>query len=232
MFLKKVIVAGLLGKLLNAFPTGQQVQQDFCPNMPVDLAKHYVPSQVQSNTIKYPVLNEFCLDEESTTTMMSIDGVLVPLMPDAGWYTVTYGSQYTYADQIFVINNRKTSIIQLTACFCPGNVFQVFDNGTPIILTDNCNWPVPISPNCTGPNRVTDPLTCSNSPNFCNGAAILEPGYHNISVGVLNSPWGAGAAYVRVDTAAQNGNETYLNLPLVPLCEMNGQYTCNTQIVE
>lgn len=224
----KTIISALLAKLILSLP----FQEDSNMNMPNELAKHYVPSNVQTNTLKYPIINDFCYDDDSETTLLSIDGTLVPMMADSGWYTVTYGSQYTYADQIFVLNTRKTAIIKLTACFCPGNVFQVFDNGMPIILTDHCDWPVVPPADCSA--RETDPQICSESNLFCDGAAILEPGYHNISIGVLNSPWGAGAAYIRVDTAAQ-GSTSYMNLPLTPLCQMDPNpinWTCNQNIVE
>lgn len=220
-------MAVLLAKLATALP----VQQDLNPNLPERFAKHYVPSTVNTNTLKFPILNQYCDESSSDSTLLSIDGVLVPMMADAGWYTVTYGAQYTYADQIFVLNNKKTAILQMTSCFCPGNVFQVFDNGTPITLTDNCDWPVPTDPTCTDLERETDPFVCSQSSSFCMGVALLEPGYHNISVGVLESPWGAGAAYIRVDTAAQ-GTSSYYNLPLTPLCEITGVNNCNQNIVE
>lgn len=231
--LKKTIIAALLAKLALCYPVQQQQQQqDVNPNMPEQFAKHYVPSNVQTNTIKFPIMNEYCLDDDSSTTLLSIDGTLVPMMADAGWYTVTYGSQYSYADQIFVLNLRKTSIVQLTACFCFGNVFQAYDNGKAILLTDHCTWPAPTAEDCVDETRETDPQACVDSANFCDGAAILEPGYHNISIGVLQSPWGAGAAYIRVDTAAQ-ANPSWMNLPLMPLCQIDpDNWTCNQNIVE
>lgn len=225
--LSKTLLALLLAKAATALPTGQASNAN--QNMPMDLAKHYVPSNVMTNTLKFPLMGAhgYC-ESESSTTLMSIDGVLVPLMADAGWYTVTYGSQYTYADQIFVLQNKKTSILQLTGCFCSGNQFQVFDNGVPVTLTDNCDLTTLDNPNCD--ERTTVPEDCATNAIFCNGVALLEPGWHNISVGVLLSPWGAGAAYIRVDTAAQ-GATSYLNLPLTPLCMMNGN-NCNQQIIE
>jgi len=231
---KKTFIAAILAKLAFALPVPEQQQQQANPNLPDLLAKHYVPSTVGTNTLKYPIMNEYCLDDESSTTLLSIDGTLVPMMADAGWYTATYGSQYSYADQIFVLNLRKTSIVQLTSCFCFGNVFQAYDNGKAILLTDHCTWPAPTSNTCSDEddNRITVPQDCALSPNFCDGAAILEPGYHNISIGVLQSPWGAGAAYIRVDTAAQS-NPSWMNLPLMPLCQMDpDNWTCNQNIVE
>lgn len=227
--MNKAIFAAILAKLAFALPTGQQQQQSANPNMPAELAKHYAPSNVNTNTLKYPIFDQFCSDSSDSTTLISIDGVLVPMMADAGWYTVTYGAQYTYADQIFVLNNKKTAILQMTGCYCPGNVFQVFDNGTPITLTDDCTFPQPTEPTCE--NREPDPFTCSQSTDFCHGAALLEPGYHNISIGILASPWGAGASYIRVDTAAQ-GDSSFMNLPLTPLCEITGVNNCNQNVVE
>lgn len=219
-----VAFAMLLAKLTMAVPSA-----DTNPNLPEAIAKHYIPSSVNTNTLKFPQM-KYRDESSSSETLISIDGVVMPLMPDAGWYTVTFGGQYTYADQIFAVYNKQTAIIEMTACFCPGDQFQVFDNGVPITLTDaHCTPSSLTNVVCTTPEQ--DPNVCADSnPDFCAGAAILEPGFHNITVGVLASPWGAGAAFIRVDTACKDANPDFYDLPLVRCCTASS--TCPTGVVE
>lgn len=215
----------LLAKLSMAVPSS-----DANPNLPEGIAKNYIPSSINTNTLKFPQM-KYRDESSSSETLISIDGVVMPLMPDAGWYTVTYGGQYTYADQIFAVYNKQTAIIELTACFCPGDQFQVFDNGVPITLTDaHCDANSLTVHDCSSV-REEDPNVCAdNNVSFCAGAAILEPGFHNVTVGVLASPWGAGAAFIRVDTACKDAAPDFYDLPLVRCCTSSN--TCPTGVVE
>lgn len=129
---------------------------------------------------------------------------------DAGWYSFAYGAAGTMAYRSFAVCNSQVVQLEVTSCFCLGNVFSIFDNGQPILTTDN----QATAADCTTP--ITVPQDCSDDPDMSKGSVLLLPGCHNISIVAVQSPYMGGTAFLRVDTACPNSD---FSLPPIPCCE-------------
>jgi hypothetical protein len=123
--------------------------------------------------------------------------------------------------------------LTVTDAFQKGDSFEVLDMGVPIGSTSA----VPTNPASCG----SDPVPCLADPTMSHGVFNLGPGPHSITIRAVTSPFGAGAAYFRVDakrehlvcyrivhrgpfkqrevtTQDQFGNATYLVLQPELLC--------------
>jgi hypothetical protein len=80
--------------------------------------------------------------------------------------------------------------LTVTDAFLKGDAFEVFDSGVSIGTT-------PAVP--TGSDCGSDPAVCVNDPAVSHRAFNLGPGPHSITIKAVTSPFGAGAAYFRVD---------------------------------
>lgn len=140
---------------------------------------------------------------------------------DAGWYSFAYGKANTLAYRSFSVINNQVVQLMVTSCFCIGNVFSVYDNGQPIMLTSNPT----ATPSCSPP--VPDPNQCASpTSGFSTGTALLLPGRHNITIVVTKSPYSGGTGFLRVDTACPNPD---FNLPPIPCCQAYN--TCSKAIM-
>lgn len=135
------------------------------------------------------------------------------MKPNSGWYKFYYGNEGTVAWQSYSFDLPYQSVITLTDCFCPGDRFQLIDNGRVLLNVNQCPFP---DTACTIQNQVADPDQCVKDGNFCSGSAILPPGPHNITIGVLDSGLTAGAAFVRLDEICYLQNGPYEQA--VPCC--------------
>lgn len=115
---------------------------------------------------------------------------------DMGFYAFSYGAPRTMAYQSYLLKLRKTAQLTVTDCYCPGDKFQIFDNGVPILTTDQCPPTVPTD--CSGLD--TNAWSCMTNANFCHGQVLLNAGYHNLTFAVISSPSGGGAGFFRIDT--------------------------------
>jgi hypothetical protein len=85
------------------------------------------------------------------------------------------------------------AIVTVVDAFCRGGAFSVFDFGGLIGTT-------PVVPTvCGAPGETTDPAVAVLDPTYSSGVFFLAQGPHEISFSALVSPFGAGAAYFRVD---------------------------------
>ena len=84
------------------------------------------------------------------------------------------------------------AILTVTDAFTLGDVFNVFDFGFPIGSTTVVG---------AGGSCGSDPVVCLGDPLTSHGVFFLVPGPHSITIVPSASPFGAGAAYFRVDTA-------------------------------
>jgi hypothetical protein len=80
--------------------------------------------------------------------------------------------------------------LTVTDAFLRGEVFEVFDFGVSIGSTSN------VSP---GGSCGDNPDTCLADPLTSHGVFQMKPGPHEITIKVLASAFGVGAAYFRVD---------------------------------
>lgn len=79
----------------------------------------------------------------------------------------------------------------MTDAFLKGDRFEIFDGGVSIGMTSA----VPTNTADCG----SDPAVCVSDPTVSHGAFNLGPGSHSITIKAQNSPFGAGAAYFRID---------------------------------
>ncbi len=81
--------------------------------------------------------------------------------------------------------------LTVTDAFQKGDTFEVLDMGVPIGNTSA----VPVNPASCG----SDPATCVTDPTVSHGVFNLGPGAHSLTIRMVTSPFGGGAAYFRVD---------------------------------
>jgi pimeloyl-ACP methyl ester carboxylesterase len=91
----------------------------------------------------------------------------------------------------FTFTAQKTTLLNVTDDFCPGDQFRVYDFGTPIGDTP----PVAISYTCA----VLGPAAASANPAYSHRTFVLGPGGHSITLQTITNPFGGGRAYLRVD---------------------------------
>ncbi len=120
----------------------------------------------------------------------------VKIHPDMGFYAFSFGASHTYAFQNFVVKLRKPTWLSVTDCYCPGDNFQVFDNGRPILVTNECPE---VTPSCELAFE-DNAWSCLKDPNFCHGVVLLDSGHHNLTIATINSSVGGGAAFLRLDS--------------------------------
>jgi hypothetical protein len=82
---------------------------------------------------------------------------------------------------------------KVTDAFSSGDQFEVFDFGTSIGTTSS-----PIDGGSCG----DDPVPCFSDPNYSHGTFGLDAGSHSITIKVIQSPFGMGAAYFIAEEAA------------------------------
>ncbi len=140
----------------------------------------------------------------------------INVLPDAGFYSFPYAGSNTFSPRSFYICTDKTLFLSVTNCFCQGDYFQVFDNGQPILITDE-GQDFPGFPPSAGCVPVNDPSTCLSSAAFNHGSAVLNPGTHLLTVLVGASWYTGGAGFLRVDTAC------LINGVMQPCCMGDGQ---------
>jgi hypothetical protein len=82
--------------------------------------------------------------------------------------------------------------LTVTDAFLRGDRFEIFDFGTSIGTTSEVD---------TDDSCGDDPDPCILDPLVSHGVFSLEPGPHEITIQAIASPFGAGAAYFRIDAA-------------------------------
>lgn len=146
----------------------------------------------------------------------------IRIVPDGGFYPFSFQVPYEPIAQDFYFKSDKLTILTVLDCFCQGDAFHFYDNGMLIGMTnDFCQIlttppPDPFTCDAYGPVLST-PHECFNSENYCRGSAFLLPGFHNISLQTISSPFTGGTAFLRVDAACQTADNE-----LVACCTLPG----------
>lgn len=159
-----------------------------------------------------------CGRQESSSSSSSQECGLenIKIVPDGGFYPFSFQVPYDPVMQAFYFKSDKLTMVTVVDCFCEGDFFQFYDNGSLIGVTEtNCPFEF-YNPDQTCNYPIMDPFKCTQSPNHCMGGAYLLPGFHNITLQTVFSPFSGGTAFIRVDTACQ----TYQGL--VPCCSLPG----------
>jgi hypothetical protein len=115
-----------------------------------------------------------------------------PITVDGGWQKFYFGDIGS-----FNLEGPWTftgpALLTVTDAFLEGDQFAVFDNGT--LLGDTS---LPIVDDLT---EVDDPNLAYGDPGYSSGSWLLGDGSHAITIEAIQSPYSAGGAYLRVDTA-------------------------------
>jgi hypothetical protein len=129
---------------------------------------------------------------------------LTPLTIDAYWSHFSWGSGqpvYSY-DGPFTFENRHLVRLDVTDAFWKGDRFRIYDNGVQIGDTSS----VPADDN----GDVEDPDVAFMDRTYSHGSFLLSSGSHSISIEVINNPYNAGVAFIRVQSITQAaGGEVY-----------------------
>lgn len=140
----------------------------------------------------------------------------IKIVPDGGFYPFSFQVPYDPIHQAFYFKSDKLTMVTVVDCFCEGDFFQFYDNGSLIGVTStNCDYE-DYNPDQTCDHPIMDPFQCTRSDDHCMGGAYLLPGFHNITLQTVFSPFSGGTAFIRVDTACQTYNG------LVPCCSLPG----------
>lgn len=129
----------------------------------------------------------------------------VPAHADLGFYAFSFGGSKQYSYQSFTIKLKNTAFLSVTDCYCPGDTFQVFVDGVPLIVTQNPEAYANVS--CIAPYYIEDAWACFTGPYHSKSSSILNPGYHNITIATINSAVGGGTGFIRIDTSCTPKNE-------------------------
>lgn len=156
--------------------------------------------------------------EERTSVRVGVDN---------GFYAFTYGNANTFAFQSFIVESKHLTILSVSDCFLPGDIFQIYNNGDFMMITNECADGPVAKP--TALDLVTCPSACFSSSKFCKNFGYLLPGKHNITIAVVRSASTAGAAFLRIDTACQVEEGSITAYPK-PCCKLPGRQACSNNI--
>jgi len=109
------------------------------------------------------------------------------------------GDSIEAGDPAWTFTSTVSVTVTITDAFFSGNSFELFDGSTLIGSTPSVD--IGYS-NCGSDVDGSDPAACSMDPNFSSGVFSLGAGDHSLTIDALDSPFGGGAAYFRVDSVA------------------------------
>lgn len=89
-------------------------------------------------------------------------------------------------------------LVTVTDAFFSGNSFELFDSGTLVGATPSVDL---------GYSCGDDPALCALDPNFSHSTFLLGAGDHSLTIDALDSPFGGGAAYFRIDAQTVAASE-------------------------
>ena len=125
----------------------------------------------------------------SASTALS-PGVWTPFFWGGGNGAVPTESPFTFT-------SAGPAVVTVTDVFCVGDRFTLTD--TNVLGTTSLP---DIAPTCMYPG-TGDPAAALADPNYSHGAFAVASGSHSIGVVVSTSPFGAGAAFIRVDAMSK-----------------------------
>jgi hypothetical protein len=146
------------------------------------------------------------------TMVFSLPAFAVPIGSyiDGPWMRFTFGTSGSYAagDCQSTSCDPNSNIVEvgalpwtfslagaaelrITDAFIRGDNFTVFDFGIPVLTT-------PYKENGSN-SECADPDVCYGFSGFSFGSLALTPGNHSLMIQVVESPYGNGAAFFRID---------------------------------
>lgn len=123
-----------------------------------------------------------------------------PVTVGGGWQCLAFGTTGSFATGASVCDEPDPgappwtfaggAVLKVVDCCLHGDEFEVFDNGVSIGTTS------PAAPDGT---CGTAPDPCWADPLASKGTFVLGRGRHSITIQVIDSPFGSGNAWFRVD---------------------------------
>jgi hypothetical protein len=92
----------------------------------------------------------------------------------------------------WVFNVASPTMLKITDAFQKGDRFAVYDFGSLVLTT-----PFVVAEDISGSG--SNPALCYGLADVSWGSLSLAAGSHSLTIGILESPFGAGAAYFRID---------------------------------
>lgn len=127
---------------------------------------------------------------DSGSPAFACDGACIP---SSGGDSIEAGNPaWTFTSELPVT-------VTITDAFFSGNSFELLDEGTLIGSTPSVD--IGYS-SCGSDIDGSDPAACALDPNFSHASFDLGVGDHSLTINALDSPFGGGAAYFRVDEAS------------------------------
>lgn len=122
---------------------------------------------------------------------------------DGEWNTFYFGPIGTFAYTSFYYTSYVQTLIVFTDCFCAGDDFQIYVDGVfyaGSYLPSSAN--IAASPQACEDFEL-DPAVCyANNPPYASLpwelAPPIDPGFHNITIFVVSSPYNFGLGYLAV----------------------------------
>lgn len=214
LFLSVCLVSGI-PPILQQNPNPQQQK-----NSPQKHSARFLERQQAKNTEhsakhwRHPRYDYNGINKSSSSSSSSIDfhyqnSLLnhhgnLPLQIDSGGVPFGFGLSQTWAFQsfFFYLPAYSTSYsLILWDCFCSGDRFQAYLNGSPFSTTNtNCTPISDYTPGLCDPYQ-SDPATCYLTDGFCTNGGQAEnviggTGFYNLTIRVLESYYGVGIGYV------------------------------------
>ena len=155
----------------------------------------------------------------STEDHILVNNQPIQIVEDAGFYKFDFGegNSGNFARQSFYFSNPLFTQVRLFDCYESGDKFLLHDSLS--LLT------YPATAGCDSlPFRYhsSDPVECmAGMGMWCNtGWIILTPGYHNLTIEIVTSPYLGGVGFIILQQLC------IVDTNLIPCCDLNGR-TCN-----
>lgn len=119
----------------------------------------------------------------------------VPLTVGGGFQLFSFGGPGSRTDT-YTFTTAVPVVVTVADISCMGDEFRLFDNGALVGTTSQVD-----TGTCPGLDEVSDPEVAVADPRYSSGSFRLGAGTHALVIEVVESPFAAGAAALRVDVA-------------------------------
>ncbi len=116
----------------------------------------------------------------------------------SGWIKFFFGGPGSVAGP-FTFAHRTPIVLSVTDAFCVGDRFDILGKGRVLGVTSTPAVP----PTCEPPFHTGEPQPAFYQGLYSAGMVLLPGGVHKITIRVSNSPFGGGAAFLRVDACTR-----------------------------
>jgi hypothetical protein len=107
----------------------------------------------------------------------------------------SYGTNYVdLGESPWVFDIISPTMLKITDAFLKGDRFAVYDFGSLVLTT-----PFVVAEDPFGYGCGSNPELCYGLADVSWGALPLAAGSHSLTISILESPFGSGAAYFRID---------------------------------